>query len=399
MSLIYPFKGLRFEKNIVSKNVIAPPYDVIDKEYRLKLINSSEYNIAKIILPDSYDGAKEIVNLWIEKGVLKFDKECSYYIYCSDYEFDGHKKSVKGFLGALRLEEFGKSVKPHEKTLKGPKIDRFNLVTKTNAMFCPIMALYNEGEKVDEILEKTIENSAPIVSEEFESATHKIYKIRDKDDIETIHNYLSKKDVIIADGHHRYETALMIKDYYNKQGIESGGFDYIMTLFVDAHKGGLSLLPIHRLVKEIDDFDNFKNRLSEFFTIKESKEKCDFLMYHNGKFYSLLFKLARDKDMLKKLDVSIFEEYVYKKILSLSDDDIKNQKVAGYAHSEKEVLDAVDKKEAEIGFILNPISNKELTDIAYSGLTVPQKSTFFYPKIPSGLVAYHFDSIKGCNNV
>ncbi len=395
MAFIYPFKGLKYSKH--SKEVVAPPYDVIDEQYRANLISKNQHNIAKLILPDSYDIAKELIENWMKSGVIQFDSSCSYYLYTADYEFDNQKKTLKGFLGALQLEEFGGHIKPHEKTLKGPKIDRFNLITKTRSMFCPIMGIYNSKQEINDLINHIIKNEQPIIDVEFENIQHRIYPITQNKQV--IFSNLINEDIIIADGHHRYETALMIKDYFNKQGIAKGGFDYIMTLFVDAQEGGLSLFPIHRLIKEIDDFEIFLNKLKEYFDIYTDGRDSDFVMYHSNKFYQLKFKLKRDRDIIKKLDVSIFEEYIYKKILNLSENDIKNQKIAGYAHSQQEVIQLVDKKEAAIGFILKSMDYNDLVEIANKGLTVPQKSTFFHPKIPSGLIGYHFTSIKGCENV
>ncbi len=394
MAYIYPFKGLKYSN--MKKEVVAPPYDVIDKHYREQLIQNSEHNIVKIVLPDSYDKAKELLNEWLNSNILNMDDDCFYYLYTAQYEFDGIKKTVKGFLGALKLEEFGGNIKPHEKTLKGPKIDRFNLITKTNAMFCPIMGIYESNKTISKIIDNIILSEQPIIDVEFEHITHKIYRIKNT---QTIHLELKDKNIIIADGHHRYETALMIKEYFNKQGIKDGGFNYIMTLFVDSKDGGLSLFPIHRLVKKVDSFEKFLSDLKEYFTITKDIQNCDFVMYHDKQYYCLKFKPKRDDDLIKGLDVSIFEDYIYKRILKLTDDDIKNQHIAGYAHSKEEVINTVDNKEAEIGFILNPMNYDDLVKIANNGLTVPQKSTFFYPKIPSGLIGYHFDSIKECEDV
>ncbi len=395
MASVYPFKGVLY--NNISPSIMAPPYDVIDKEKKEILSSSNEHNIVKITLPDSYDNAKKLVDSWLASGVMKLDERCAYYLYTAEYEFDGIKKTLKGFLSALKLEEFGGCIKPHEKTLKGPKIDRFNLITKTNAMFCPIMGLYFSNSVLDEIIKTTINTTKPLFSVNFENIEHKIYPIYDG--VYSISKALENRDVIIADGHHRYETALMIKEHFNKQGLKNGGFDYIMTLMIDAKSGGLSLFPIHRLVKKIDSFDLFLKKLKHYFDIKKGKSDYDFLMYHNGEFFSLKFKLKRSDDLIEKLDVSIFEKYIYKDTLGLTQEDIINQKTAGYAHSQQEVIKLVDNGEADIGFILKPMEYDDLVEIANRGLTVPQKSTFFFPKIPSGLVGYHFNSIKGCIDV
>ncbi|WP_022670059.1 DUF1015 domain-containing protein [Hippea alviniae] len=397
MAEVFPFKGVVYDRDYAKEEIMAPPYDVINDKEKKMLKEKSPFNIVRLTLPDSYDKAKETLSKWLNDGVLKFDEQCCFYSYQCDYEFEGKNIRLNGFIAALKVEEFGGSVKPHEKTLKGPKIDRFNLITKTNAMFCPIMGLYNHNKEIEEILNIDRES---FFEEEFENIKHRIARITDKDQIRTIQNALKSESIIIADGHHRYETALMIKEYYNKQGIKEGGFDYIMILLLDAQTGGLSLNPIHRLVKKIDDFDAFLTELKRYFVIySEDDGNWDFAMYDGEGFVYLRFKENKPSDLLKRLDVSIFEDYIYKKILNLTDKDIKNQRVAGYAHSKDELIELVNSKKARLGFVLKPMSFEELVEITNKGLTVPQKSTFFHPKIPSGLVGYHFKSIEGCRDV
>ena len=399
MATVNPFKGILYNENYRAQKILAPPYDVIDKQKRELLKRQSKYNIVNLILPDSYDGAKELLAQWFKEGVVRLDEECSFYTYTADFEFDGEKKTLKGIVVALKVEPFGKSIKPHEKTLKGPKIDRFNLITKTHAMFCPIMGLYDRSTEIREVIEKSTGNQ-PIFDANFENINHRLFKINEKDSIQTIKSVLQEKELIIADGHHRYETALMIKEHFNRLGIKRGGFDYIMALLVEAEGGGLVLSAIHRLIKSIDNVDDFMNTLKTHFHICEERPKeSDFTMYYSGKFYYLTLKEKKYGGLLESTNSKLFENYVYKKILKLSDEDIKNERIAGFAHTVEELKNAVDSGEAKVGFILKPISFKELVKIAQAGLTVPQKSTYFYPKIPSGLVGYHFDSIEGCENV
>ncbi len=399
MALIYPFKGVLYDESLRKETIMAPPYDVINEDHRKELKKKSELNVVNLTLPDTYDKAKELLNSWLEKGILKLDKECAFYTYTANYEFNGERKALKGFIAALKVEPFGGHIKPHEKTLKGPKIDRFNLITKTNAMFCPIMGLYTKDEEVEKIIDNSTKGE-PIFSATFENIKHELFKITDESDIKTVHNSFKDRDIIIADGHHRYETALMIKEFYNKQGLKEGGFDYIMILLIDAESGGLSLSAIHRVIKDLKDFNWFISELKKHFYVGEEEiNDYDFVMYRKNKFFYLKLKDEKPKNTLERLNSKIFENYIYKKILKLTDEDIKNQRIAGYAHSEREVIDMVDKGEADVGFILKPLSYEELVAVTKEGLTVPQKSTFFYPKIPSGLVGYHFKSIEGCKDV
>ncbi len=399
MATVSPFRGILYSERFRTPEVLAPPYDVIDSQKRELLKKQHKNNIVNLILPDSYDGANELLNQWFEQGVLAFDSNCSFYTYTADFEFDGEKKTLRGIVAALKVEPFGKSVKPHEKTLKGPKIDRFNLITKTHAMFCPIMGLYDRSPEIEGVIEESTRAQA-IFDARFENINHRLFKIHERDSIETIGQILKDKELIIADGHHRYETALMIKEFFNNMGIKSGGFDYIMALLIDAEAGGLVLSAIHRLIKNLEDFDSFFNKLKNYFNIsRENPENADFTMYYNGQFYYLKLKEKKSTGLLESTNSKLFEDYIYKRILKLNDEDIKNEKAAGYAHTVEELKNAVDRGVAKVGFILKPISFRELVKIAQAGLTVPQKSTYFYPKIPSGLVGYHFNSIEGCEDV
>ncbi len=397
MAEVKPFRGIIYEKTHFNNTVMAPPYDVIDEDYKEILKQRNPYNIVNLTLPESYTKAKQLLDEWLKDGILKMDNSCRFYAYSCNYRFDNKERQLKGILIALKVEPFGKNIKPHEKTLKGPKIDRFNLITATHASFCPIMGLYSHDKTSDEIISETVSSSV-MFEAEFEDATHSLYAI-DSNHIKTIEESFKDKTIIIADGHHRYETALMIKEHFNKQGLKNGGFDYILTLLVDAHSGGLGLFAIHRLIKQLRDKEAFIESLKKYFTVKQGRfDDADFIGYSKDGFISLFLE-KRPTALPDGLDAKIFEDIIYKKILKLTDEDIKNQHIAGYAHTEKELIEAVDKGSAVFGFLLKPINYETLSQIVNQGLIVPQKSTYFYPKIPSGLVGYHFDSIKGCENV
>jgi len=397
MPTIEPFRAILFKEKTID-NYICPPYDVIDNEYKKQLMLKSEFNIVRIILPEpnsdvKYENAKNTLNLWLTKQMLTFDKDCSFYVYSCRYSLDGFEKELWGFLGALKLEKLGDSIKPHEKTLKGPKIDRFKLITSTNAMFCPIMMIY-DNKHVAEFIKNTKKELLYEVS--FEEKLHKVSKINDGDSIDYIKRLMSNQTLVIADGHHRYETCLSIKEYYEQQGLKNNGSDYALVFFVDK-SDELSLLPIHRLVKKIN-IDDFKKKIYDYFEIAD-KTNYDIVMY-DGNFTYLRFKNKKHlENPLENLDVKVFENVVFKEMLHLSDVDIANNEISGYAHSQDEVIKSVDKGEAVVGFVLKPITYDILFDITSRNLTFPQKSTYFYPKIPSGLVGYHFDSIKGCKHV
>ncbi len=396
MPVVEPFRGLVFkEKHIDS--YVCPPYDVIDTDYKKQLLHKSDFNIVRIVLPEGendkkYVNAKEILDSWILKEKLIFDNECSFYTYTCTYNIDNTKKTLFGFLGALKLEGFGNSIKPHEKTLKGPKIDRFKLIKSTNAMFCPIMMIYDNKQLSNFVKDCTKQHLFEVY---FEDKVHNIYKINETQAINYIKNSIKNHTLIIADGHHRYETCLSIKDYYNKSSQKNLGSEYTLVFFVDKNDG-LSLLPIHRLIKKIN-IEDFKQKLYNFFELGNEND-YDIAMY-DGIFTYLKYLNKNATNLIDRLDVKRFENVVFKNILKLSDEDIASNEISGYAHTKEEVIKSVDKREAVVGFLLKPTSYDTLFEVTQSNLTFPQKSTYFYPKIPSGLVGYHFSSIEGCQNV
>ncbi len=397
MPIVEPFKAILFkEKNI--DNSVCPPYDVIDSNYKKLLLSKDKFNIVNIVLPDGdgdvkYENAKNLLNTWISQKKLLFDDDCAFYIYSCKYTIDGVEKKLYGFLGALKIEELGNSIKPHEKTLKGPKIDRFKLITSTNAMFCPIMMIYDNEQLASFVKNITKEKLYEV---NFENKLHKIYKIKDTSSINNIKQLIKNQSLVIADGHHRYETCLSIKEYYKQHGIEKEGSSYALVFFV-YKKDELSLMPIHRLIKKIN-IDEFKQKLYNYVEVADALN-YDIVMYDGNYTYLKFIDKKTQTNPIENLDVKIFEDLIFKKILKLSDADIANNEISGYAHTVDEVVKSVDGKEAVVGFLLKPITYDTLFEVTNHNLTFPQKSTYFYPKIPSGLVGYHFDSIKGCKHV
>ena len=396
MPIVEPFKGIFFKEKKIDE-LVCPPYDVIDSDYKSQLLSKDEFNIVRIVLPEGdndqkYENAKNILSTWILQKKLIFDEDCSFYAYSCKYSIDEIEKTLFGFLGALKLEELGGSIKPHEKTLKGPKIDRFKLITSTNAMFCPIMMIY-DNVQLSNFIKNSVKKSLFEVN--FENKLHKVYKINDISVIDYIKQSIKNQTLVIADGHHRYETCLSIKEHYKQIGSKIPGSDYALVFFVDK-KDELSLMPIHRLIKNID-IDKFKQKLYKFFEIGDNYN-YDIVMY-DGEFTYLKFINKDTEGLIEKLDAKRFEDVVFKGMLNLSDADIASNEISGYAHSKEEVVKSVDKKEAVLGFLLKPVTYETLFEITSHNLTFPQKSTYFYPKIPSGLVGYHFSSIEGCENV
>jgi len=378
---IKPFKAVTYSRKINLDSVVAPPYDVIDEEKRKQLCARSEYNITRVILPegkDRYRYARDLLREWIRKNILLKESTPAIFIYEQVFNWEGEQKRLRGFIGALKLEGWGKNVYPHELTLSGPKIDRFNLITQTKTFFSPILALYEDDKEIEQIL-SLCDKRNPDLCACYEQDVHRIWKITQEEITDIICSTMGKKKVIIADGHHRYETALNIKKAYPHAGCEN-----IPVMFVGMEKGGLLLLPIHRLIKKVDE--DFLKRLSRYFNIEESiKRDGEIVMYDGEKYYNLNTKIKRNKPL-----PIFFDRIICRKILRLSEEDIKKQENLDYAHSTTEAIKSVDERKARYAFLLKAISYKELMDVVKKGIILPQKSTFFYPKALSGLIMYTF---------
>ena len=378
---IKPFKATIYNKKISPDSVIAPPYDVIDKEKREQLYARSKYNITHIILPEGknkYECAGDLLREWIHKNILLKENISALFIYEQIFNWEGKQKILKGFVGALQLEEWGRNVYPHEKTLSGPKIDRFNLITQAKTFFSPILALYEDDKEIEQIF-SLYDKKPPDICAYYEQNIHKIWKITEKENIDIVCSAMRKKKAIIADGHHRYETALNIKKAYPHAGCNN-----IPVMFMGMKKSGLLLLPIHRLIEKTDE--NFLKRLSQYFSIEESTKKdSEIVMYDGKNYYNLNTKIKRNEPL-----PIFFDHIIYRKILRLSEEDMKKQQNVGYAHSTAEAIKAIDGKKAKYAFLLRAISYKEFTDVVKKGVILPQKSTFFYPKVLSGLIMYTF---------
>ena len=256
------FKGYRYDSSVVGDAglCIAPPYDVIDAELQEKLCRQSEYNIIRITKGKREPGDGETENVYtraaatldefVGSGALKQDEQESIYVYAQDYTIGGRDYRRTGFIGLGELAEYGDTIRPHEHTLTGPKEDRLNLMRATNSQTGQIFMLYDDPEKaIDAILDQTCEQKELLNSTDDEQVRHRLFAITDQGQIETIRQVMSDKTVFIADGHHRYETAL---NYYKETAKPAAG--YQMTAFANTLHGGLLILATHRLVSNLENF-------------------------------------------------------------------------------------------------------------------------------------------------
>ncbi|MEW6738285.1 MAG: DUF1015 domain-containing protein [Nitrospirota bacterium] len=404
MAKIIPFRGILYNPAKVSGDeVIAPPYDVITSEYRDVLYQKSPYNIVRIDfgkeLPDDagstnkYNRARDSFEQWLKEGILVRDEKPAFYAYEIDYSLYGENKTLRGILAMVKIEELGKGVYPHEATHSKPKADRLNLMRSCLANISPIYSLYNSPEKITSMILDGIEEAPYISAHDAAGAVHKLYRISEESHIDSIIKELSDKAVFIADGHHRYEVAMEFK-----REMGEGPWEYVLMFLANMSDAGIAILPTHRMVKGIKREDVL-GRLEPDFAIQTCGLECDIVerLSHEGKntfglylgsnerWYILKYKGTDLEDVpsvLRSLDVVVLHELIIKKDLGITD--------VAYEMDIAESIKRVRKGDFDAVFFLNPTGVDDVEGVALSGLRMPPKSTYFYPKLLTGMVINSF---------
>ena len=409
---IKPFKGLRYNIDKVKdfKLVIMPPYDVVSEEEKKEYLNSSPFNLLKITLNKDYREAASIFDEWLSENVFVQDEELSIYIYSEEFLLDGKRIERIGFIALAELEDVGMgNILPHEKTMYAPKLDRLNLLRYTRANFGQIFFIYEDNEKIiDHLLEKKMKEKPEIDFEDKSGTRHRLWKVDDEEITGRIEEVMKEKKVVIADGHHRYKAAFAFR--HENPHLE--GTKYVMATFINKQEG-LVILPINRLIFNVKaDVNELLKKVEEFFTVKKedeksmirdlqkNKEKNAFGMYarENNSYYLLTLK----EDKLEKvkeicgfqysLDVALLHKLILERVLKISSEDLSKQTKLKYVKgSEEETLKELKNKKYQFGFFLNPTKLSQVIELTNRNELLPQKSTFFYPKLFSGLVIYKME--------
>lgn len=437
MAEIHPFRGIRynFERSDDYSSVVTQPYDKISPEDQNKYYKRSDYNIVRIIkgkekagdnTKNKYSRAAEYFDNWQDKGVLHRDLEPAIYAYHQEYEVEGEVRTRKGIIALVKLEDPGKGVKAHEKTMKGPKADRLNLMRATEANFGHIFMLYSDPErKANKALGKNIFERDPDIqaTDDFDNG-HKVWTITDQDVIEKVTKALSNKELYIADGHHRYETAVNFMKECRKKGWKAKSaesFENRMMTLINIDEPGLTILPTHRLIHDLDSFDidEFLGMAGENFYVAAhdqphemfGKLDGDFGRLHSfgfypadsEKYYSLTLKDEGVMDELisgewsniwKRLDVSILHNAILDPLLGIGESELEEGTKVSYIRSKEAALQKVKDGHYQMAFIMNPTTVDEVRKVADRGEKMPQKSTDFYPKLLTGLIMTKMDISK-----
>lgn len=421
MAEIKGYKGLRFncEKAGKIEELVCPPYDIISDQQREEYIKTNPHNIIRLELPkgdDKYNKAAEILNDWLEKGILVKEDKPAIYIYEEEFTAYGERKAIKGIICRVKLEEFSKGIiLPHEFTLSKAKEDRLNLMKATNCNFSQIYSLYMDGGKNTLGKIDSLSKSEPDIQlQDNDNVTHRMWIIKDEKAIADICSDFTDRKLYIADGHHRYETALNYRNYLREQGLakEGDACDYQMMMLVDMEHPGLVVFPTHRLVRNIDSFNAERviDGCKEYFDVTEHSDintiestlmelynqgKKAYAFYCGGSSYKLL--VLKDTNIIKKLlpnastatqqlDVTILHTLILEKIFGIDAENMAKQINLTYTKIFDEAISSVQQGNSQCAFILNPTRVSEIREVASNGEKMPQKSTYFYPKMITGLV-------------
>ena len=419
MAEIKGMPGLRFTaKSGEISELCCPPYDIISDEQREGYIARNEHNVIRLELPrgeDMYNKAGQVLNDWLNDGILSQDED-SIYIYEEEFTANRQTKKIKGFICRVKLEEFSKGiVLPHEETLSKAKEDRLNLMKATGCNFSQIYSLYIDNgnrtrPKIDHLSagapEKEFADEAGVI--------HRMWRCSDPAQIAAVAGDFAGRKLYIADGHHRYETAINYRNYLRENGLakEGDACDYVMMMLVEMDNEGLVVFPTHRLIRDLEGFDEAKmfEAASEYFDVSDHeglggieptletyyrKGSKAYAYYSGGDSWKLLVlrdggamkKIMPDcSDALRNLDVSVLHTLVLERSLGIDKANMAAQKNLTYTRSFDEAIEGVKDGKYQAAFILNPTRVSEIGEVAAAGEKMPQKSTYFYPKLITGLV-------------
>ncbi len=412
MAEIQPFKALRYdpEKTGGLQDVVSPPYDVIDAEQRAALVEKSPYNVVEIDLPqgdDPYEHARQQFDAWRAEGVIVEDDEPALWVLAQDYVGpDGKPRTRTGFLARVRVTEYGPgTIRPHERTHPGPREDRLRLTRATKANLSPIFSLYSDesGTATEALHQAT--NGAPYAETTDQDGTHnRLWRLADPRLIETIQAAVGERELLIADGHHRYETARV---YAEEVGGE-GPHNYVLMCLVALQDPGLTVFPTHRLVKGLQaaQHEKLADTIREDFEVERLDDKNELAPPENDKLcigyidahfkrpFMLTLKDQRIADdalpshaePYRHLDTAVLEALILKGALEMTDDTIDHLDGLGYARDFGQALALIEAGTYDAAFFMAPTPVTRIQAVAAAGENMPPKSTYFYPKVPTGLV-------------
>lgn len=433
MADIRPFRALRYNLNkVTAGQVVTQPYDKITPAMQERYYAASPFNLVRIILgrreaadnttDNVYTRAAAFGRLWREQEVLQQDSVPSIYAYSQAFTApSGQEFERRGFIALGRVEDYSaKVVFRHEQTLAKPKADRLDLLRATRVHYEQLFLLYEDSGEIDSLLAVTSRPTIEVADEY--GVTHRVWQISDPAVISAVQSKMGGQKLVIADGHHRYETALNFRNESRAGGRidPEAPYEFVMMTFVNMNDPGLLILPTHRVVHSLQSFsvEEFKKAAGELFETEELDSGLDAarvmgLLQERARSRSSLVAVTANRALLlhspkpttaklladlsprqQSLDVVQLHKCLLEGVLKLSEESIRNQQNLSYVREAAEAIAAVRGRSgdaANIAFLMNPCPVRQMREVALAGEVMPQKSTDFYPKLLSGLTAYALD--------
>jgi uncharacterized protein (DUF1015 family) len=412
MAEVEPLRALHYalERTGGLQEVIAPPYDVISPEDRIELEARSPYNVVRIDLPvgeDPYDLAAEQFAAWRKQGVIVRDEQPAVWVLEQDYTGpDGSLRQRRGVLARVRVEQYGPGrIRPHERTHPGPKEDRLKLTRATKANLSPIFSLFDDPDNAaTEALERATKSDPWGQATDEDGTVNRLWRVTDPGQLAQITGAAKHAELLIADGHHRYETARV----YAEEIGGDGPHTYVLMCLVALEDPGLTVFPTHRLLRDLrpDQHETLANALRDNFTIERLSSASElapaygqpvsfgYIDAHFRQPFRLTLKdqaiadraLADHAEPYRRLDTAVLEALILKGALEMSDEDIDHMAGLDYARDFDHALELVESGERDAAFFVAPTPIEEVRAVAAAGESMPPKSTYFFPKVPTGLL-------------
>ena len=412
MADVEPLRALHYnlDRTRGLQDVVAPPYDVIDDHQRGDLEASSPYNVVRLDLPigiDPYANAERLLEAWREEGVIVRDEQPALWPLVQDYMGpDGQARRRTGFLARVRVEDYGPGrIRPHERTHPGPKEDRLRLTRATKANLSPIFSLFADPDgAVTGALAQTLTEEPWGKATDDDGTVNRMWRIDDPATIATVHDALQGVELLIADGHHRYETARVYAEEVGGNGPQR----YVLMCLVALEDPGLTVFPTHRLLRDLrpDQHESLANVLRRDFDLRRLDSTAELvpaygqpvsLGYIDAHFRQPWMLTLRDQaiadaaladhaEPYRRLDTAVLEALILKGALGMTDDDIDHLAGLGYARDFDQAVELVQDGDYDAAFFVAATPIEAVRAVAASGESMPPKSTYFYPKVPTGLL-------------
>ncbi|MDO8682141.1 MAG: DUF1015 domain-containing protein [Armatimonadota bacterium] len=420
MAIIRPFQGMRYNPSLVGdlSAVVSPPYDVISPSERIFYHERHPNNFVRLILGEErpkdnrsnnrFTRSKQYLNQWLRDGVLEMDETPAVYVYEQKYKKAGRTFVIRGFTVLVRIEDYANGViLPHENTLAKPKSDLIKLIRTTQANYDSIYGLYPDpDQEITPMLDNCAAGTPAAEAIDKDSVHHRLWIVKDKRRIAQVAGFLADKEIVIADGHHRYETSLAYRDEMRALDTSANGdkpYDYVLMTIVNVYGKDVTIFPTHRMVGNLpkDMASGLLSMLSSLFNVESVayNNVTGAMAKRGGKSIGLitdedahlLTLRAEPQTLIDKpralceLDLTILHNLILEDTLEIDEYCLKNEINLAYTRDEEEAKARVRSGEFQMAFLLNPIKVESVLEVARVGEKMPQKATYFYPKLISGL--------------